>query len=930
MLFAVICSFTGCSILLGQSVTQENLGAIPASRASQGLGWNVNGLNQVEFAAAVAAGATHVRLDACAWSSVEVQSAPPNNVSAGYSLPAGCLTALNYSKQYGLQPTLIAGYGPPYHQILTLTLLKAASVGSKTLEVEYADGVGGDTLAKISYPNDYVLEASGDQISPRYSYEGTLISAISKTSATTANLSLASGLRGDLSAGTRLTVNEILYPSVATGNPAERSTIAYSKYVEYLANQMNDLGLSGDIELWNEPPWFEDCWDNRVDCFDIDPQLADELKGNDPNYGFVAALQNTEPIGKIRYTWAGTDKSGSADLLGSRFRQFTGATFHEPAAVVTNESFHPYGNNPEDMMWNQPCLLDDPNLSQKCNTIPANQANFVLAEVDDLLAQETSDTYGIQHVVTETGASTLYMPSNHMARYAMRQFLGFMADGFSYVEFYRLFDTSQATQTGFSFITLTDNNDSFVPLPAYTALAGLMDDLGTMNLAPVKDYPASSLPVVTEYSGTYNLDHLALVGTRKGDTSNSMLYVLYQRSVYPAACQQGDPTPCWGTLAQPTAASTVVTIPSNLKVAQVINLDTRVAVPYTQSGSSLKLFVSDDPIEVMLIPLAGATAIATKLELANIVTQTQGTTLTATALSNSPGAITYSVVSGPATISGKSVSLTSTGTVVLKASQAASGNYSAATATTSFAVTGTTPVLTFVPISPKTFGSSVVVLARSASPGAVSYLVRSGPASVSGNVVTMTGAGTVILGASQAASGKYTPATTSISFLVEPKATPLTFNSIPTVTYGTPVAVTATSLSKGAITYSIVQGPATISGNVITPTLTGEVFIQASQAADGGYAAGVGTTFFHVYPATPTLTLPTITSKGYNVSFTVNATSPSKGNIVYSILSGPARIKGSTVTTLSSAGTVVLQASQAVSGGYNVATTKTSFSVANK
>ena len=56
------------------------------------------------------------------------------------------------------------------------------------------------------------------------------------------------------------------------------------------------------------------------------------------------------------------------------------------------------------------------------------------------------------------------------------------------------------------------------------------------------------------------------------------------------------------------------------------------------------------------------------------------------AKSMSSGAITYAVVSGPATITGSTVTLTGAGTVVLSASQAASGSYAVANATTSFLV----------------------------------------------------------------------------------------------------------------------------------------------------------------------------------------------------------------------------------------------------
>ena len=57
------------------------------------------------------------------------------------------------------------------------------------------------------------------------------------------------------------------------------------------------------------------------------------------------------------------------------------------------------------------------------------------------------------------------------------------------------------------------------------------------------------------------------------------------------------------------------------------------------------------------------------------------------ATSNSTGAINYAVVSGPAIMSGATVTPTGTGTVVLRASQAAAGNFLAATKTATFTVT---------------------------------------------------------------------------------------------------------------------------------------------------------------------------------------------------------------------------------------------------
>ena len=58
----------------------------------------------------------------------------------------------------------------------------------------------------------------------------------------------------------------------------------------------------------------------------------------------------------------------------------------------------------------------------------------------------------------------------------------------------------------------------------------------------------------------------------------------------------------WGTLASPAAALVAVTIPQNTVVSAVINADTRATVAYSQSGTTLTLQVSDDPVEILLVP----------------------------------------------------------------------------------------------------------------------------------------------------------------------------------------------------------------------------------------------------------------------------------------------------------------------------------------
>jgi sugar lactone lactonase YvrE len=138
----------------------------------------------------------------------------------------------------------------------------------------------------------------------------------------------------------------------------------------------------------------------------------------------------------------------------------------------------------------------------------------------------------------------------------------------------------------------------------------------------------------------------------------------------------------------------------------------------------------------------------------------------------------------------------------------------------------TAPTLTFAPIPTQVEGAApFAVSATSASTGAVTYAVTSGPATIAGNLVTITGAGTVVLTASQAASGNFTTATATASFMV---VLPFTLTG-PTTT---------TSVAAGAAaSFSLMLTPAT------GITLTDPITLAAT-----GLPAGATATFA---PATP-------------------------------------------------------------------------------
>ena len=175
--------------------------------------------------------------------------------------------------------------------------------------------------------------------------------------------------------------------------------------------------------------------------------------------------------------------------------------------------------------------------------------------------------------------------------------------------------------------------------------------------------------------------------------------------------------------------------------------------------------------------------------------------------------------------------------------------------------------------------------------------VVTGTASLTTTPTTPTAAGTYPI---TAALGSLAAANYSFSFvngsLIIGQGTPTIAFTVPNKTFGAaPFAVSATSNSTGAFTYTVVSGPATISGATVTLTGAGTVVLQASEAADSNYAAGSKTATFTVGLGTPTIAF-TVPNQTYGAApFTVSATSNSTGAFTYTVVSGPATDRKSVV-----------------------------------
>jgi parallel beta-helix repeat protein len=298
-------------------------------------------------------------------------------------------------------------------------------------------------------------------------------------------------------------------------------------------------------------------------------------------------------------------------------------------------------------------------------------------------------------------------------------------------------------------------------------------------------------------------------------------------------------------------------------------------------------------------------------------------------------AVSYRVVSGPATISNNMVTLTGVGTVTIEASQAGDATYNAAQVVTqSFTSTGSTTTkqnqtITFPAIGEKSYSSRAFPLNATASSGlTVSYRVVSGPATISGNMLTTTGVGTVTVEASQTGNTSYNAASpVQQNFAVAKADQTITFPDIPNKIIGDPsFALNATASSGLTVTYKVTSGPATVSGNIVTITGAGTVWIEASQPGNANYNwANATSQSFYVATASTTtksnqtITFPAIGSKTYgDPTFALNASASSGLPVTYRIVSGPATVSGNTVT-LTGVGTVTVEALQSGSTAYNAA-----------
>ena len=297
---------------------------------------------------------------------------------------------------------------------------------------------------------------------------------------------------------------------------------------------------------------------------------------------------------------------------------------------------------------------------------------------------------------------------------------------------------------------------------------------------------------------------------------------------------------------------------------------------------------------------------------------------------NSDGAFTYtSSDENVATISGNTITIIGAGTTTITAAQAATGNYAAGSISLTLTVGKADQLITFAALANKVYGDADFNLNATggASGNAITY-TSSNPlvAAIVGNTVTIVGAGSTTITASQLGNTNYNAALDVQQTLTVGKADQaISFAALTNKVYGdADFNLNATGGASGnTVTYTS-SNPlvATIVGNTVTIVGVGSTTITASQLGNTNYNAAVNVQqTLTVDKADQTISFAALGNKTFgDADFNLSATGGASGNTVTYTSSNPlvAAIVGNTVTIVG-VGSTTITASQLGNTNYNAA-----------
>ncbi|MEK8090154.1 hypothetical protein [Thermithiobacillus plumbiphilus] len=487
-----------------------------------------------------AAGCREIRSQPGAWSNEEIVAAPGKYRGSSVKL-------LNELRSRGMRVRLVGAYGPPWQANAQLKLLSQANTGDSTLVVE------GD-LSGFEPWMTFLALGAGGSIHPsqgknyldKWNYYGTLVLAIDVSKR---QITLAAPVLSPLPAGTPLALNKLMYPFPQQVDPMDPGVVAYCNYLRELARQVESNGVTGSIEIWNEPPWPDDAWLSPKRFFSGTP--PDWMTSTTDDFAvYPAVLANLSarwPYQNVKLCNAATNKTADGDWLFLKTGDWE--SLENPSADLLKgseaetftEAFHPYGPFPESQTWYPTAAETFPYKVVQGGNQSANLPLAVAAEERFL----KTFGYSIPLEVTETGLNT----GNDFvqALFLVRQFLAYQSLQLKNIDFYVLEEESNYSVL---------NSATYKERMALAVLGKLIHSLGSLETGTQRIMPAA-MPEVTSYDGQWPLAMVPIVGT------GQLLLALWQRN-YPESGKSWSDESGQRGYVQASAAKVVLRVPDGM------------------------------------------------------------------------------------------------------------------------------------------------------------------------------------------------------------------------------------------------------------------------------------------------------------------------------------------------------------------------------
>jgi hypothetical protein len=167
-------------------------------------------------------------------------------------------------------------------------------------------------------------------------------------------------------------------------------------------------------------------------------------------------------------------------------------------------------------------------------------------------------------------------------------------------------------------------------------------------------------------------------------------------------------------------------------------------------------------------------------------------------------------------------------------------------------------------------------------------------------------------------------ATASGTLTIAKAAQTITFAPAGVVQPGQSTTLSATASSGLAVSFALVSGSATLTGDTLRVTGAGNVVVRATQDGNHNYLPATAEQTINSAKLSQTIDFPALPDRqASDGPFTIAASASSGLSVSLALVSGPALLSGRTVTLTGAAGPVVIRATQPGDSNYNPAPTVT-------